>query len=150
MSGPTTKAREINGLFGKAATAMASDSGEFLARVVKLSGMRSYSLNLSFFPIHLISTKFTAKNKIIGISILRSIPGCSNKDLLSEANMEITARQRKTSCALSPHSRSFAIKFRPMLLPSNYLQTAETRKGTIKTIMMLSITEPPPMLTLPP
>ena len=69
ISGPMTSVREMSGLSGKAATAMAEGKGKFLASVVKFKATVFSLSSFSLSPMNRINRKLTAKEMTRGIII---------------------------------------------------------------------------------
>jgi hypothetical protein len=93
--------RSINGLYGNIATAIAGERGEFLAVVVNIGDVASTKLKC--VPLATINdiTWLTAKNIDIETIIISNTDWFSASTPLSEANMDIMARQGNTRCISS-------------------------------------------------
>ncbi len=130
---------------------MASDKGELRARVVKLRAVMSSAAIFMACPIRRTSIKLTVKKTARGASNCRNRPGFASTLRLSEANMAMTARQRKESCTSSPQAFSQSVTLAIMSerrLP--IFSSRESAKGISKTSTMLSTMEPDSVLMLLP
>ena len=97
IRGPITNARDISGLSGNVATAIANASGEFLAKVVRFNETMSLRGNPRPLPIACATASKTVKNMRRGMKSSSSIAGLSMSVSPSEANITATARHRNRS-----------------------------------------------------
>ena len=97
---------------------MASDKGEFLARVVKFRETISRRENFITLPARCATKNNTTKKISSGTNIRTSSMGFSIRLLPSDANITTTARHRNSSCKSSPWSDKKLLKFSLFLVNS--------------------------------